>query len=156
MTGLANTALGQGRIAAAAERLDRTAAELEQQFRADVPQGENDEMGQPLPAGPPPHFEPPVEFIPLEPTPPKGRDISNVNVGTGPMDDDRVRANGASQWPAGSLARPFQAVFVPQGDEDRAQRIAADLGMDVDIGMGSSGGSGYPLQNRWSLGGSAE
>ena len=96
---LAKTARGQARIAAAAERLDRTAAELGQQFRADVPQGEKDEMGQPLPAEPPPQSEPPVEFIPLEPASPKGQG-PDVNVGTIPSDDDGARANGASQGPA--------------------------------------------------------
>ena len=60
-------------------------------------------------------------------------------MGTDPSDDDRVRANGASHGLASTLGRPIQAVFVPQGGEDRAQRSAADLGMDVDIVMETSG-----------------
>ena len=82
--GLAKTVRGQARIAAAAERLHRTATGLGQQFRADVPQGEKAEMGQPVPDGPPSQFEPPVEFIPLEPTSPKGQD-PDINVSTVPV-----------------------------------------------------------------------
>ena len=35
-----------------------------------------------------------------------------------PKGQDEVRASGASPGPASSLRRPFQAVSVPQGDEE--------------------------------------
>ena len=54
-------------------------------------------------------------------------------MGTVPSDDDRARANGASQGLASSLGRPFQTVSVPQEDDDRAGHTTADLGMDVDV-----------------------
>ena len=73
--------------------------------------------------------------MPLEPPKAQGPD---VNVDTVLSGDDRARANGASQGPASSLGRPFQILFVPQGDDDRADRIAADLGMDVDVFMEGS------------------
>ena len=42
---LAKTTEGRARIAAAEERLDRTVAEMGQQHRADMPQGEKVEVG---------------------------------------------------------------------------------------------------------------
>ena len=44
---LAKSAAGQRRIAAAAERFDRTVVEMGQQHRAAVSQGENSDVGQP-------------------------------------------------------------------------------------------------------------
>ena len=51
--------------------------------------------------------------------------------------DGRARANGASHGPASGLGRPLLAVFATQEDDDRAQRIAADLGMYADLVMES-------------------
>ena len=46
MEEMAKTLQGQARIAAAAERLDRTSAAMGEQYRDDVPQGETAAMGQ--------------------------------------------------------------------------------------------------------------
>ena len=141
MVELAKTAEGQARISAAADRLDRSAADVGQQYRADVPQGEREVMGQNLQWTL--HFETPTEFIPMGPFTSKGQEL-DVKVATGPSDNDRILANDASQGPASSLGQPFLAVFAPQGDEgheeDREQRIGADRGMDVDAVMGSIAG----------------
>lgn len=65
MAEMTKTEAGRIRIAAAADRLDRTAAELGQQHRADVPQGEqNGEVVQHQQPEEPAHN--PTEFIPLE------------------------------------------------------------------------------------------
>ena len=142
MAELAKTPAGQARISAAANRLDRTAVDLGQQFRADVPQEKKEIMDQHLQAAP--HSEKLIEFITMEPLSSKGQE-PDVNVGTIPGDDVELRINYASQGPASSLGRPFQAVSDPQGDEGheegREQRIAADRGMDVDVVTESIAGS---------------
>ena len=53
MDELAKTPEGQARIGAAADRLDRTAADMGEQHRADIPQRETGEMVHHLPDGPP-------------------------------------------------------------------------------------------------------
>ena len=110
MTELDKTVKGQVRKAVAAERLDKTAAALGQQYWADVSQGENVQAGQPLP-GPPPQFEPPLAFIPPEPR------VAQLAVLPEGETDVRVEAQ------------------VDDGthEDDREQRVAADPGMEVDI-----------------------
>ena len=66
MTELAKIAARQARTSVVADRLDRTAADLGRQHWADVPQGEEEAMGQHLQEGRP-QFEPPMEFIPMGP-----------------------------------------------------------------------------------------
>ena len=65
MAELANTAAGQARISAAAGRLDRTVAYLGQPCTADVPRG-GGSYGS-TSAEETPHFELPLELIPMEP-----------------------------------------------------------------------------------------
>ena len=56
---LAKTDAGKRRIAAANDRLDRTVAELGQQHRVDLPQGEIEQkMGQDQPVSEAPQFHP--------------------------------------------------------------------------------------------------
>ena len=55
---------GQARIAQASGSLDRTVAEMEEMHRTDQPQGEKEGM---VLNHPPPEFETPIEFVPIDP-----------------------------------------------------------------------------------------
>ena len=115
MAELSKTEAGRIRIGAAAERLDRTAAELGQQHRTDVPQGEqNGEVVQ--------HQQP------VEPVEPPQNPFEFIPLGT-PEQHAQPVVQPALQEPSME-----QEVAEPVNDErEREDRIAADPGMDVDV-----------------------
>ena len=111
---LANTPEGRTRIAAAAERLDRTVAELGNQYRGDIPQGEKSASVQ-YQHEPEVVSEAPIEFIPFDDARPVREFAHESGEAPPPADDDRHVETHESE---GS---------VPEA------RGLAEPGMDVDL-----------------------
>ena len=106
---LSKSVAGKARIAAAVERLDRTVAEMGQQFRSDVPQGEKVDMGHHL-DGPPP-----LENLPIDR--PDDRAVEHESREVPPPTDK----------PGGGKTHGFGFELADQAQE------FVDPGMDVDM-----------------------
>ena len=108
---LIKTEAGKRRIAAASERLDHTVAEMGQQHRADLPQGENAPvMGQNQPTA----VETPPDFIPIP-----SRDIIDVP----PMEKDESR----------EVPPPADEPGVGETHDAVESREEAGPGRDIDV-----------------------
>jgi hypothetical protein len=108
---LIKTEAGKRRIAAASERLDRTVAEMGQQHRADLPQGENaPAMGQNQPIA----VETPPDFIPIP-----SRELVDVP----PMEKDESR----------EVPPPADEPGVGETHDAFDAREEAGPGMDIDV-----------------------
>ena len=113
---------GQARIAAAAGRLDRTAAARGEQFRRDVPQGEKDAVGQRQDQRreeQPPQSEIPVEFILSSEGAMHHEEHTRGGDGKGHATEDAIITEPQEEYCG--------------HDEDRAQRVMQDHGMDADM-----------------------
>ena len=107
---LSKTVTGKARIAAAAERLDRTVAEMGQQFRADAPQGEKDDVGRHLPEQPPQ-----LDFLPLD------RPVEHAT------EHESREVPPPTDEPGGGETHGFGFESADQARED------VDPGMDIDV-----------------------